>query len=141
MFPRRPPPPPDLPTRQIRAMREAFPQFRHEPDGAGLIWRGTLQPTAESPEYTVVITHPFDRVPWVRIVAPKLHQRAPHRYGDGTLCLYWPEEWRWTSTASLAATLVPWTALWLYYYEIWLVTDDWLGPSSPHGPGPERKAA
>lgn len=131
----------DLPTRQIRAMREAFPQFSHTPLGGGLRWRGTLRPTAESPEYTVVITHPFDQVPSVRVGKPRLRDAAPHRYGDGSLCLYWPKEWRWTRSASLAATMVPWTALWLYYYEIWLVTGDWLGPSSPHGPGPAKEAA
>lgn len=40
---------------------------------------------------------------------------------------------RWTERACLANTIMPWAAMWLYYYEIWLVTDAWLGPSSPHG--------
>jgi hypothetical protein len=30
----------------------------------------------------------------------------------------------------IATTLIPWTALWLYYYELWLDTGKWLGPSS-----------
>jgi hypothetical protein len=30
----------------------------------------------------------------------------------------------------IATTILPWTALWLYYYELWLDTGKWLGPSS-----------
>lgn len=30
----------------------------------------------------------------------------------------------------IAKTILPWTALWLYYYELWLDTGKWLGPSS-----------
>ncbi len=64
-----------------------------------------------------------------------------HRYPDGSLCLYWPDEWGWTARESLAATIVPWTAFWLYYYELWLVTGEWLGPSSPHRLGTGKEAA
>lgn len=32
----------------------------------------------------------------------------------------------------IAETIVPWTALWLLYYELWLETDEWLGPEAPH---------
>jgi hypothetical protein len=71
------------------------------------------------------------------VVSPQLAPNPPHVYrsDDDSLCLYWPMEWSWTPTASLAATIVPWSALWLYYYEAWLVTGEWLGPSSPHGSG------
>lgn len=131
----------DLPTRQIRAMRESFPQFTHASQGGGLVWRGTLRPTTESPVYSIVISHPFGHTPEVWVVKPSIHRRAPHRYGDGSLCLFWPREWRWSAGACMAETLVPWTAFWLYFYEIWLVTDDWLGPSSSHGPGLPKEAA
>ncbi len=124
----------DLPTRQFLSMREAFPQFTPTPGNrGGVVWRGSLQPTSDSPNYQIVIVHPFNQVPDVRVARPALIADAPHRYRDGSLCLYWPEEWSWTPEAKLADTLVPWTALWLYYYEIWTVTGDWLGPSSPHG--------
>jgi hypothetical protein len=122
------------PTRQLRRMSEAFPQFAPTlTRGGGITWHGTLQPTAESPLYHVKISHPFDRTPVVTVVKPVIRPGAPHRYLDGSLCLYWPEEWRWTPRANLAGTLIPWTALWLYYYELWLVTEQWLGPCSPHG--------
>ncbi len=132
----------DFPTRQLRGMRVAFPQFAPTlTRGGGTTWHGTLHPTAESPLYHVTITHPFDRIPAVMVVKPDIRPGAPHRYRDGSLCLYWPEEWRWTCRASLADTLVPWTVLWLYYYEIWLVTEEWLGPSAPHESGLAKEAA
>lgn len=132
----------DIPIHQIRSLREAFPQFAYSHmRGGGLTWRGTLRPTTESREYTIIILHQFDRVPSVRVSSPLIHPGAPHRYADGSLCLYWPIEWRWSPRALMADTLVPWTALWLYYYEIWLVTDHWLGPSSPHGDDPAKEAA
>lgn len=132
----------DIPIHQIRSMREAFPQFAYSHwRGGGLTWRGTLRPTMESSEYSVVILHPFDGVPKVMVSSPRIHPGAPHRYADGSLCLYWPTEWRWRSGACIAETLVPWTALWLYYYEIWLIVGEWLGPSSPHGTDPNKEAA
>jgi hypothetical protein len=63
---------------------------------------------------------------------------APHRWPDGSLCLYWPKEWRWTGSESITSTIVAWTALWLEYYEIWQTLGVWLGPSS-HDEFPEEK--
>lgn len=131
----------DVPVRQIGAMREAFPQFTPSPSRGGIIWRGSLRPTIDSPVYNMVILHPFDRTPNVQVARPRIDPRAPHRYPDGSLCLYWPEEWRWSPKERLADSIVPWAALWLYYYEIWLITDQWLGPSSPHGADPTNEAA
>ena len=38
---------------------------------------------------------------------------------------------------SIADTIVPWTAEWLVYYEIWLMTGEWYGG----GDWPPRRAA
>jgi hypothetical protein len=72
-------------------------------------------------------------MPKVFVDSPEIVPNAPHRYSDRSLCLYWPEEFSWTSHQSLARTLVPWTALWLFHYEIWLSLGEWLAPESPHG--------
>jgi hypothetical protein len=32
----------------------------------------------------------------------------------------------------ISETIVPWAALWLAFYEIWLDTDHWYGPEAPH---------
>jgi len=70
-------------------------------------------------------------------VSPALPANAPHRYSDGRLCLYWPKEWRWSDSESIAATIMVWTALWLEYYEVWEAVGAWLGPSS-HGVIPKE---
>ena len=98
-----------------------------------------LQPTPESPQYRLRLLHEPHRVPRVWVVSPRLRPDAPHRYpGNHSLCLYWPKEWWWTPQKSLAETIIPWAAFWLYYYELWLVTGEWLGPTSPHVPGTKK---
>jgi hypothetical protein len=123
-------------------MRVHFPGFAScMTRSGGLDWRGVLQPTPDSPSYLVRLLNEPGRAPAVFVLSPSIQRDAPHRYSDGTLCLYWPKEWRWSASESLALTIVPWTALWLYYYELWLVTGDWLGPSSPHRSGTPKEAA
>jgi len=114
-------------------MRAVFPQFRWCITRAGGVqWKGPLQPTPDSPLYEVRIVHERERTPRTYVDRPAVRTDAPHRYPDGSLCLYWSDEWIWIARESLAVTIVPWTAFWLYYYELWLVTSEWLGPSSPH---------
>ncbi len=136
------PRPRENPLFQRAAMKAAFPQFHWRVTRAGGVeWKGALQPTPESHAYDVVILHEPDRMPVVCVERPSIRKDAWHRYPDGSLCLYWPKEWRWSPRESLAETIVPWTAFWLYYYELWCVTGEWLGPSSPHRPGTRKEAA
>ena len=53
---------------------------------------------------------------------PHLYQQKPPR-----LCLYLPRTYEWQSWMRLDQTIVPWTALWLFYFEEWLASDDWKG--------------
>ena len=121
------------PRLQIAEMRAVFPNFRYRLGrDREVTWEGTLQPSPSSPAYTTRVVYGKRGYPTVRVLNPSLHPRAPHRYRDGTLCLYWPREWRWTDEESLALTIVAWAALWLQYYEIWQLVGKWMGPSS-HG--------
>lgn len=54
-------------------------------------------------------------------------QKVPHLYSNGSLCLHYPKNHEWSYTDSWAETLIPWTSLWLFYYEIWKDTGEWLG--------------
>ena len=117
-------------------IRSFFPSFSCKYKGGEAIWRGFLQPREISPLYHVEIRYILGERPRVRILRPILVPGAHHIYPDGTLCLYWPEEWNWSSTRFIAKTIIPWTSQWLLYYELWLDTGKWLGPSSPHG-GPK----
>ncbi len=121
---------------QIMHMRRHYPAFsyrlethqrKREPT-----WRGSLQPTEVSPAYQVQIQYAYPRQPRVWVLSPVLRSNAPHRYGDGSLCLYYPDDGSWTPARPIAQTFVPWTALWLAFYEIWLRTGTWYGSEAPH---------
>ncbi len=112
-------------------IRQRFPQFKY--NGRG-VWVGTLQPTPVSPEYQIKITHKPPKPPVVNVLAPKLAEEAPHLYPDGSLCLFYPKDFSWTKNSLIAKTIIPWTALWLYFYELWLKTGIWHGHSIEHKP-------
>lgn len=94
-----------------------------------------LQPTAESPMYTIkIVTKEWEPAVNVFVVEPDISKYArckdnkiPHTYLDGSICLYLPNHNEWSYHDSWAETLIPWTCLWLYYFEIWLMTGEWLG--------------
>jgi len=115
-------------------MQQRFPQFKFAWQNGIGIWRGTLQPAAISPVYHVLIKYNIGQVPKVWITSPHLKATAPHRYKDESLCLYWHKEWPWSPDQDISKTIVPWAALWLYYYEIWLDTNEWLAEAAPHAP-------
>lgn len=127
--------------RQYRAVRTAFPGFTGRIGrNQSMTWTGWLQPTSDSPEYRVRVEYHPGRHPRVFVETPALDAGTPHLYRDGGnrfLCLYWPKEWDWYgSDRSIAGSIIPWAAVWLYYYEVWQCTGEWLGPSS-HGPEPK----
>lgn len=120
---------------QIAKMLQRFPDFRYR-RGEGA-WYGHLQPTAESPNYLVRVRYQPGAVPkvWVVRPAPVPEARTLHRYPDGSLCLYHPDDGDWHGRRYLADTIVPWAAEWLFYYECWLLDPErrWRGPEAPHG--------
>lgn len=68
--------------------------------------------------------------PIIRVVKPPLlkHKngdKIPHVFPGDKLCLYSSGEW--SNRDSIARTIVPWTSLWLFYYELWHATGKWLG--------------
>lgn len=94
--------------------------------------RGVVRPSELSQEYIIELTYHVGKDPKVRIVDPALRGRRdgrpiPHLYGDGTLCLYRPRYNEWTPVDLIAQTILPWISEWLYFYELWLVTGEWLG--------------
>jgi hypothetical protein len=107
-----------------------FPGFIYRREHGGAVWRGTLQPRQFSQKYRVAVYYKLSSLPTVRIICPALAPKAPHLWKNGTLCLYYPQEKQWRRDMLIATTIIPWTALWLYYYELWLDTGKWLDPSS-----------
>lgn len=111
-------------------LRHRFPGFTYRRERGVAVWRGTLQPSSLSPKYRVVVRYKLSSYPSVKVISPALVPKAPHLWRDGRLCLYYPKENPWRRDMLIATTILPWTALWLYYYELWLDTGKWLGPSS-----------
>jgi hypothetical protein len=56
-------------------------------------------------------------------------RKLPHVYGQQPteLCLHLPRIREWSGEMRIDQTVVPWAALWLYYFEEWLVSDEWKG--------------
>jgi hypothetical protein len=106
-------------------------------EGGGMVkrnrlrWDMQIQPTPLSAAYDVRLHYTLERGPRVFVRSPDLLQPGedpiPHRYGDGSLCLYLPGTGEWDRSMPLAETIIPWTAEWLYFYEIWLGTGQWCG--------------
>lgn len=116
---------------QKACIQERFPQFKFHRQRS--VWRGKFRPTSTSPEYLVEIDYALYKIPRVFVLKPKLHPNAPHIYKEsGSLCLYYPPDNSWNYQKLLGNTIFLWTAEWLYYYELWFATGQWLGPEAPH---------
>ena len=125
---------------QSARLQAALPQFRQVARGNPYIWEGTLRPTELSAEYRVRITYiPTKARPRVDVLHPRLITREegvpiPHTFTTDRICLHLNSEWN--AGMYIHETIVPWTSLWLYYYEIWHATGEWLGGG--HEPGTRK---
>lgn len=124
-------------------LREKFQFLNSRISGLELTCRGRIQPTEHSRSYRVEIRYaPWDS-PEVRIIDPKLEfAKDAHMYHNDTLCLYDWHEQPWQKNWHLYETIIPWTAEWLVFYELWLLTGKWHGNSATHEkPEPENLTA
>jgi len=109
-----------------------FPGFKTRIDRNVLMATGRVCPHELCNEYEVVIGYASGVRPYVCVTDPEpvaeAHgRRNPHLNGDGTVCLYDPEEGEWDDEKALALTIIPWTCEWLLFYEWWLATGTWEG--------------
>jgi hypothetical protein len=117
---------------QIAMMKRYFPEFHWRWKQNVVTWIGEIQPAPLSRRYRVRIIHQLYRAPDVYVLQPQLvngrnDESLPHTYPGDRLCLYHPQKREWSQQRHIATTIVPWTSLWLFYYEIWQVTGDWMG--------------
>lgn len=117
---------------QQQRMRMMCPQFECRGSHMSLTFVGILQPTSLSEKYEIEIGYKFNQPPRVLVLQPELRPRRenetiPHTYEENRLCLYLPWGGEWTPQKFIADTIVPWTSLWLYYYEFSHATGEWLG--------------
>ena len=102
-------------------------------DANGLGWEYKERPTPLSREYTVRIEYQRGDMPKVFVADPDIAALAggreiPHVYKNPLRpCLCLPRSGEWTGTMRIDKTFVPWTLVWLYYFEEWLASNDWKG--------------
>lgn len=118
---------------QAWKMHSRWPGFLFKPEStAASMWTGDLQPTALSDTYKIQVRYVLGFNPKIRVLSPALRtvsdeERIPHRYPDGSLCLYQPAYGEWSSQRFISDTIIPWASLWLAHYEYWLSTGKWHG--------------
>jgi len=118
---------------QVAALRARFPGFTHLKTGPKrYVFEGELQPTEQSRVYRVRVFFTVGSCPVAHVVEPELHKGAPHRWKEGSLCLFHPRRFKWTDRCLVASYIIPWVTMWLYFYEQWLDLGVWLGPEVPH---------
>lgn len=124
-------------------LHRRFPHERPPKVKAGLLrWTIGLRPTPMSVVYTVEISYRHAMRPRVTVQSPVLatrpDQSLPHVYAGDELCLYYGNEFVGTEDF-IADKIVPWASEWLYFYEHWLSTGDWLGAEAPHPTGAPKR--
>lgn len=119
---------------QVQAMRIRYPQFKAVKNKNGsIVFTGTLQVKPELPVYTLKIIYKGNLRPQVFILNPLPDPMAPHIFSDSkSLCLYHQKDYKWNKTKLIATDIMGWVAGWIYFYEYWLQSEDWIGPEVSH---------
>lgn len=120
--------------KQAYGLRTLFPNSRCSTHRETLDWTGVISPTPLSDSYTINISYKKGWNPKTYVLNPKLAvvpgKKLPHVYNQEKqyLCLYYPRGGgEWNSSMSIAITIVPWASEWLFFYELWLATGEWIG--------------
>lgn len=99
-----------------------------------LVWDFDARPSPLGRAYKLRIRYKRWETPDVFVLSPDLNvlaedRRLPHVYSTKPLrlCLHYPSSDEWSSDKSIAETIVPWAYLWLFYFEEWLISDEWQG--------------
>lgn len=117
---------------QVVNMKYKFPQFNYNKTKEGYDFVGNLRPKII--EYKVKIMYRKKYSPKVFVLEPKITDNK-HRYSDGSLCLYKNAEFKWREDLLISDYIVPFTASWLYFHEVYELTGNWYGPESAHATG------
>jgi hypothetical protein len=117
---------------QLGRMRMFYPEFRARIEKGALVAIGDMRPTLRSVTYRVRLDYRVGQPPEITVLSPELKAREeggrlPHVYPGNKLCLFLPNAGEWTADMSLPHTIMPWISEWLFYYELWLVTGEWMG--------------
>ena len=119
---------------QQQLITKHFPFLKCRFMGAVLECKGNIQPSEFCDVYQVIIRYQYGKTPHVRITSPRITPSTKiHMYPSGNLCLFDPRSDPWKRSFNLHETIIPWTAEWLVFYELFKIHGKWLGPEAPHG--------
>lgn len=121
---------------QLFALKKAYKESTCFIQGHNtLIWRGQACPSPLSSTYSLEIRYTLGSKPIVTVHGDTIKNieapNFPHVFhrdvnsNTVTLCLCYGDEFN--SSMLISDTYIPWAIEWLYYYEIWLVTEEWCG--------------
>jgi len=102
-----------------------------------LIATGLLSPDVSTKDFKVQIRLSYQGHPVVRLLQHDFHRDSegnlpPHLYRDLSLCLYYPVFKEWSHNMYLSDTIMLWTLRWLFHYEVWKETEEWIGGGTIH---------
>jgi hypothetical protein len=132
---------------QAMWLRSLFPDGKTAINRNSISWRGDICPGDYARTYSIELLYKQNSLPDVWVRKPNLKELAggrslPHVYDSDAqlLCLYLPDCGFWSANKLLAHTILPWACLWLHYFELWLVTNEWHGPGE-HPRSKDKKIA
>ena len=120
---------------QYIVLMRFYPEAKCSVRSNTLFWNGYLCPTPLSRTYNIKVLYSLRRRPKVILVGDNLigldRVNFPHKFhidehkNEVDICLHLAHEFR--ANMRIADTIIPWAVEWLYFYEIWLATDEWCG--------------
>jgi hypothetical protein len=102
------------------------------PGGAGRVYRVRMEVPYYKPREVEIRFEGWARTPKVFVDGPN---ESPHRYPDGSLCIWYPRdppEQRWVFSDGLLV-LLNYIQAHLFREAWWRERGEWLGPEAPHG--------
>lgn len=126
---------------QIRFLNEEFPNGEVKShDLRHLRWEMEIVPSPNSSAYRIRIDYTIGASPKVFVINPAVLKKAegatvlPHVFDTEKqqLCLFYSKIGEWDASMLLSRSIVPWASEWLYFYELWVITGEWLGEGIGH---------
>lgn len=118
---------------QLCRLKHDFPESEGRMlSSRSFVWTYTVQPQTYSDFYNIEIRY-NDSWSYPKVfVKTKLSlypgaQELPHVFNHQKqqICLNYDREWN--KSLPISTYYVPWASEWLFYYESWVITGDWLG--------------
>ncbi|WP_282773611.1 phospholipase D-like domain-containing protein [Phaeodactylibacter xiamenensis] len=117
---------------QKSAIEKTYDFLKCKVNNGQLICTGDLQPDG-CEKYSIRIEFQAGFAPAVFITSHDIEpSNEIHIYKDGSLCLFYPGDLKWKNNLRISEYIIPWVAEWIVFYELWLMTGEWMGAEAPH---------